>query len=276
MRCAAFKRNIFNAVVCSGISYSSCMLSGRITIITAGTSDAAASALSQHCSSACSATYVLLPDQQVLLSHLFWNTIPWISRNAICNQTFSLCVSSAVSRTFQQPCHLLPGRSRALFLHENEKPFLGNCSTTNDVPWSQSGKGQRPKPRQEGKGRQQSSLFLCEFSTSKTQRIDSDEAGGGRRRRREGEPSAGHRHAQRKRKGHSIDPDFYFKDRENPLVGRFLCSAISWSYQLFWTDSTRFQVLRPLEKESPHFPTSPGQVAGASNFRREFIFLCIN
>ena len=113
------------------------------------------------------------------MSHLFWNIIPWISRNAMCNQTFSLCVSSAVSRTFQQPCHLLPGRSRALFLHENEKTFLlGNCSTTsNDVPWSQSGKGQRPKPRQEGKGRQQSSLFLCVFSTSKAQRVDNDEAG---------------------------------------------------------------------------------------------------
>ena len=165
----------------------------------------------------------------------------------MCNQTFSLCVSSAVSRTFQQPCHLLPGGSRALFLHENEKPFLGNCSTTNDVPWSQSGQGQRPKPRQEGKGRQQSSLFLCEFSTSKTQRIDSDEAGGGRRRRREGEPSGRPSSRATQEEGALDDPDFYFKDRENPLVGRFLCSAISWSFRSTAPPS------RSDSLDSPHF-----------------------
>ena len=34
-------------------------------------------------------------------------------------------------------------------------------SQLNDVPWSQSGQEQRPKPRQGGKGRQQSSYFLC-------------------------------------------------------------------------------------------------------------------
>lgn len=188
--------------MCSGISYSSCMLSGLISATTAGTSDAAASALSQHCSSACS-NLCFASRGPFVPSLLSWNsTLADFPQCHIQSNFFVLFpVRFLEHSNIRAICYRVAAahsscmKTKQLFFSEIVRRRM-------TYPGASLGRG---KGRSRGKkGKSGNSLhyismcILNEQGTTSRQRRSRGSSG--RRRRREGEPSAGHRHAQRKRK----------------------------------------------------------------------------
>ena len=175
---------------------------------TSRTRHSAASALSKKCSSACSATYVLLPSAGYIAAFLHEASF---SASSLQRTSIAFCIYSNGFLPFIYHANRLPAKGQGRALLSGHPTTKTRNSMT--YPGASLGRSKGRSRGKEGKGGNSLHIFYA-FSTSRGTTSRRRSSGGSRRRRRrEGEPSAGHRHRNARGRSTRLIP-ILLQDRE--------------------------------------------------------------